>query len=163
MRRAYRARWGRILAVWVGLVAVVGAITLLLAGCDVAYCAEWKDLGVVHKTLIAEAGGERDRVTAMQAVGNVIRRRAELRGMTVEAVCLQRWQFSCWNGGAGRVDAFTRKNRAVWDDALTAWQLSGVEDITNGGDHYHTKAVNPKWNRGMEQTAVVGQHRFFKS
>lgn len=145
------------------LVMAILACALFLVGCDEALAAEWEDLGIVHKTLIAEAGGERDRVTAMQAVGNVIRRRAELRGMTVEEVCLQRLQFSCWNEGKDRVDAFIRKNRAVWDDALTAWQLSGVEDVTDGADHYHTKAVNPKWNRGMERTAVIGGHIFYRS
>lgn len=40
MRRAYRARWGRIALFWVVWVGVMWAITALLAGCDVAEAAD---------------------------------------------------------------------------------------------------------------------------
>jgi N-acetylmuramoyl-L-alanine amidase len=163
MRRAYTARWGRILAVWVAMGAIVWGLTTLV-GCDTALASEYEgqELSIPVMTLIAEAGGEPDRIKAMQAVGNVIRNRSKARGLTVDEVCLQPWQFSCWNDKA-RLRAFIRKNRAVYEDALTAWQLSGVEDVTGGADHYHTKGVNPRWNRGMKETVVIANHRFFKS
>jgi len=155
-----KARWGRILVVWVAMGAVVWGCTLLLVGCDEALAAEWADLGVVHKTLIAEAGGE--GIEGMVAVGNVIRNRAKARGLTVEQVCLQPWQFSCWNDKA-RLRAFIRKNRAVYEDALTAWQLSGVEDVTGGADLYHADYVKPRWDWSKTvRTVKVGQHIFYR-
>lgn len=143
------------------VVMAILACTLILGGCDVATAAEWEDLGIVHKTLIAEAGGE--GMDGMQAVANVIRNRAVRRGMTVEAVCLQRLQFSCWNGGRGQVDRMVRRNRAVWDDALTAWQLSGTEDITVGADLYHADYVKPRWDWSKTvRTVKVGRHIFYR-
>ena len=163
MSQEYRPLWGRIIVFWVLWAVLMVGVTMLLSGCEVATAAEWSDLGVVHKTLISEAGGEKDRIRAMQAVGNVIRRRAELRGMTVEQVCLQPLQFSCWNGGSGRVDAFARKNQAIWDDALTAWQLSGVEDVTGKADLYHADYVKPRWDWSKTvRTVKVGRHIFLQ-
>lgn len=40
MRRAYRIRWARLLAVWVGIVAIVWGASLLLAGCSTAEAGE---------------------------------------------------------------------------------------------------------------------------
>lgn len=37
-----------------------------------------------------------------------------------------------------------------------------VEDYVDGANHYHTKAVNPSWNKDMELTAVIGEHEFYK-
>lgn len=162
MRRAYRARWGRIILTWFGLVGLLVLITAFLAGSAHADDGiRYEDLSIVHKTLIAEAGGEGFK--GMQAVANVIRNRAELRGIAFDEVVRQKWQFSCLNGGEARLKPFIRKNRGVWRDAMDAWQVSESEDITGGADHYHTKAVNPKWNRGMVQTVVIGHHRFYKS
>lgn len=160
MRRSYKAHWGRIALFWAFLVGLMYGVTQLY-GCDVATAAEWEDLKVVHKTLIMEAGGE--GIEGMQAVANVIRTRAELRGLTVEQVCLQRLQFSCWNKGAGPVDRMVRRNRAVWDDALTAWQLSGIEDVTKGADLYHADYVKPRWDWSKTvRTVKVGQHIFYR-
>lgn len=149
---------------WVVLVGLFVGGTLLFMGCDVATAAEFEDLSVVHKVLIGEAVGEKDRIRAMEAVANTIRNRAKRRGMTFEEVVRQKWQFSCLNGGEARLDAFIRKNRGVWDDALTAWQLSGVEDVTGGADHYFADYIKrPKWSAGMVETVKIGKHRFFKS
>jgi len=158
MGQVYRVRWGRLAVLWVGLVGVIVGTSILLAGGS-AHAVEFSDLEVVHKTLIAEAGS--DGVMGMVAVANVIRNRARERNISVEAVCLQRWQFSCWNEGKARVDAFIRKNRAVWDDALTAWQVSGTEDITGGANmYYNPKLCSPKWGRLLVRVTNIGGHRF---
>lgn len=164
MRRSYQMHWGRILAVWLGMVGVLYLVTML-TGCDVADAAEWEDLTNPTMTLIAEAGGERpDRIKSMQAVGNVIRNRARVRGQTFDEVVLAKWQFSCHNQGRAKLNAFIKENKEVWDDALTAWQLSGVEDVTGGADHYYADYIKmPTWANGMRETVKIGRHRFFKS
>ncbi len=35
-------------------------------------------------------------------------------------------------------------------------------DPTNGATHYHNFSVSPKWAKGMEVTAVIGNHIFYK-
>lgn len=149
---------------WVVVVGLFVVGTALFMGCDVATAGEFDDLSVVHKVLIGEAGGEKDRIRAMEAVANTIRNRAKRRGMTFEEVVRQKWQYSCLNGGEARLDAFIRKNRGVWDDALTAWQLSGVEDVTGGADHYFADYIKrPSWAKSMQFTRRIGQHLFYKS
>ena len=119
-------------------------------------------MGVVHKTLIAEAGGEGNE--GMHAVANVIRNRAAKRGLTVEQVCLQRLQFSAWNKGAGPVDRMVRRERAIWDDALTAWQASATEDITGSADHYYASYIRrPSWAKKMRHTVTIGKHQFYRA
>lgn len=162
MKRSIRARWRRIVLTWAGLVGLLVLITAFWSGFAHAEDGvRYEDLSVPVQTIILESGGE--GFEGMIAVANVIRNRAKARNMTYTAVCLQKWQFSCWNGSKARGGAFIRKNRGVWRDALDAWQVSESEDITGGADHYHTKSVNPSWNRGMVQTVVIGNHRFYKS
>lgn len=147
--------WGVVVGLFVGG-------TVLFMGCDVATAAEWEDLGVVHKTLIAEAGGE--GIEGMVAVANVIRNRSIKRSLTPEQVVKQRLQFSCWNNGEGQVDRMLKRNRSVWDDALTAWQLSWVEDVTGGADHYFADYIKrPVWAKNMTFSGRVGKHLFYRS
>jgi len=150
---------------YIAVLLVVLFITVFALGVltGKAHAAEFEDLTIPVKTLIAEAGGEKDRITAMQAVANVIRNRAKYRGQTFDQVCLAKWQFSCWNGGQEKVDQFVLKNRSVWNDALTAWQLSANEDITGGSDLYHANYVRPKWDFSKTiRLQQYGRHIFYK-
>lgn len=106
--------------------------------------AHASELSIPEMTLVAEAGGE--GIEGMTAVANVIRNRAKYRGKTFDEVCLAKWQFSCWNGGRENVEKFVNRNKSVWDDARTAWQLSKAKDITGGADLYHADYVRPKWD-----------------
>lgn len=38
----------------------------------------------------------------------------------------------------------------------------GPRRITNGATHYHADYVSPRWAKSMEQTAVIGQHIFYR-
>lgn len=112
--------------------------------------------------LIGEAVGE--GVDGMQAVGNVIRNRSIRRNIPVERVCRQKWQFSCLNAGEDRLRAFVAKNEAHITDAYTAWQRSGVEDITGSANHYFADWIDPpKWAASMTFTVQRGRHRFYRS
>lgn len=154
--------WGRLAIVWAGIVAVIVGCSMLL-GCSAVYAYEdAHSLPVPVLTVLAEAGGE--GMEGMVAVSNVIRNRAKRRGLTVEQVCLQRKQFSCWNDGGVTVYRYAERNRAIWDDALTAWQVSGTEDLTGGADHYFADYIKrPKWALGMDFKGRVGKHLFYRS
>lgn len=142
---------------------VVWACTLLMVGCDVATAGEGAPelLPIPVLTIMAEAGVE--GFEGMVAVANVIRNRAKLRGLTVDEVCLQKLQFSCWNDRGRTVYRYASRNRALWDEAQTAWQLSGVEDVTGGADLYHADYVKPRWNWSKTvMTVKIGQHIFYR-
>jgi spore germination cell wall hydrolase CwlJ-like protein len=36
------------------------------------------------------------------------------------------------------------------------------EDVTNGATHYHNTSVTPYWTDSMKQTAVIGNHIFYR-
>ena len=63
---------------------------------DAEVKARLSDLEVTLVTLFGEARGE--PVEGLIAVGSVIRNRVKAArfGSTYRAVCLARWQFSCW-------------------------------------------------------------------
>lgn len=147
---------------YIAVALVMLAITVFALGVLTGK-AHAEELSVPVMTLIAEAGGEPDRVTAMQAVANVIRNRAKYRNQSFEQVCLAKWQFSCWNEGREKVEQFVNKNKSVWDDARTAWQLSAHEDITQGSDLYHADYVRPKWDFSKTiRLQQYGRHIFYK-
>lgn len=156
-----KIRWYRVLLVW-GLFVGLVVLCSVLLGCSGAYAYEdAHSLPIPVLTILAEAGGE--GFEGMVAVGNVIRNRAKERRMTIEGICLQKWQFSAWNDGGTTVYRYANKNRAIWNDALTAWQLSGTEDITGGSNHYFANYIKmPKWAVNMKETVKIGQHRFFR-
>tara|TARA_R110002167_G_scaffold97305_3_gene256998 strand:- start:133 stop:564 length:432 start_codon:yes stop_codon:yes gene_type:complete len=114
----------------------------------------------VAATLILEAGVEYDK-GAMQAIYEVILKRAEKRKLTAKQVCLQRKQFSCWN--SGRIDALLgkAKRHPRWYEALTIVH-SAPTDYTGGADHYHADYCEPYWASSMQRTCKIGQHIFYK-
>lgn len=157
MRRASRARWGRIAMFWAVWVALMYGITQLW-GCEVASAEE---LPIPVATIIGECANCSDE--GMIAVGNVIRNRAKLRGQTVEEVCLAPKQFSCWNG-KGWVVNHIERNRWVIDRAWAAWRASATEDVTLGSDHYFADYIKrPRWAKDMTFKARVGKHLFYRS
>lgn len=114
---------------------------------------------VVTATLILEAGGEYAE-GAMQAVHEVILRRANNRGISPAAVCLQRLQFSCWN--ENRVQQMLKaKSHKRWSEALKITRGQPTS-YTGGADHYHADYCNPYWNKHMEMTVKIGRHIFYK-
>lgn len=124
------------------------------------------DVDILTRTLWGEARGESQR--GRQAVANVIMNRVNDPKRwpdTPAGVCLQPWQFSMWNEGdpnrsrALAVGPLNRQFRECADIAKLA--VAGkLPDITGGANHYHTKAVDPSWNRKMRRTAEIGAHVF---
>lgn len=127
------------------------------------------DIWAVAQTIYGEARGEPE--TGRLGVAWVIVNRAkddERRWpRTVAGVAKQPYQFSCWNRNDPnsykilRVDLFDLTFRRCY--AISALVLSeSVDDPTQGSNHYHAATINPKWAHGIDPTAVLGQHLFYK-
>lgn len=120
---------------------------------------------VVVSTIIMEAGGEYD-IGALEAVYEVIKTRSKKRNKTLAQVCLQRKQFSCWNGKADGIKALEAtiakaKKHPRWKIAENI--LGSNTNFTNGADHYHANYINtPYWADSMIVTAKIGRHIFYK-
>ena len=122
---------------------------------------------ILAQTILAEARG--DGRAGMYAVAACIKVRAQKRNLSFKQVCLQPYQFSCWNKND--------PNRKKMDLLLTlpqaeyAWQLARNMDkvnteVINQADHYMTiklwKTGKVKWARGHKPVAFWGGHAFFK-
>jgi N-acetylmuramoyl-L-alanine amidase len=137
-------------------------------------------------TMWAEARGDssqgRSSVEERIAVGCVIRNRARAASRSILAVCLQPWQFSCWNPGDDRnhralmamAEALVT-HRLLEDPVMieTLYLASGIigdviVDRTFGATHYYAPDAMvppgrvPSWVPGMEQTAVIGKQVFYR-
>ena len=148
-----------------------GAVTALPGVTDT-------DLDIMARTIWAEARGE--PYAGRVAVAWVIRNRVEDARWpnTVHAVCLQKWQFECWNGetvGAQHQDKnyFAMKNATLATPGflsaigvaagVLAGDLSPVlsGDAVRGANHHYNPAVSdPSWARGVTPVATIGKHVF---
>lgn len=118
--------------------------------------------GIVALTLLAEARGEGK--DGMAAVACVINQRAINRNLTAEQVCLQRWQFSCWNG----------KKEAdlapLYESKMAPWALYLERNIMRmnrakigNADHYYADYIKPPyWAKGKQPVAKIGRHTFYQ-
>ncbi len=139
------------------------------------------DLDIMALTVWAEARGE--SLKGQRAVAWVIRNRLESPGWwsrqkgdgipddTIEAVCRDPWQFSCWltsdpqshvikNPDTLRITA-VREIRKLCTAVLSE---SRDDDPSLGSDHYCTVAVIPKtrWAKDRTPVVVIGRHAFFR-
>lgn len=89
---------------------------------------------------------------------------------TVAGVCLQRYQYSEWNGDA--VDnrnlergAIAPDNNPVMADCLAAFHevAAGASDQTGGATHYHDKSIaSPSWTVGAEMCLETPKFKFYR-
>ncbi|MCF4166321.1 cell wall hydrolase [Zavarzinia compransoris] len=93
---------------------------------------------------------------------------------TIEAVCRDPWQFTCWSDAQGdRLRAITLGWSGIAEIlSLVDGVLAGrIPDPTGRADHYHTIAAPayarapgkwpPKWAVGRAPSARIGAHLFF--
>lgn len=125
-----------------------------------------RDLRVMAQTVWGEARGEGPLGRAAVAWVILNRVRDFRWRSTIEGVCLQPWQFSCWNGGdANRplLDGLTIHDRGFKASLVAAAAcLTGeIADPTGGATHYHHKALSPRWARGRTPSARIGAHVFY--
>jgi spore germination cell wall hydrolase CwlJ-like protein len=137
-----------------------------------------EDVLAMARTLWGECRGEpRD---GQIAVAWVIRNRAENPGWwnrqrdnipddTIEAVCLDRKQFSCWwDKQASRVKTRTREQLGELYPLAYGILDDEIADPTEGADHYHTilrpegvREWPPTWAKGRVGQRF-GSHLFYK-
>lgn len=120
------------------------------------------------KTMWGEARGETDkgRIAVAWVVVNRTRRQVSRWGMTVEKVCRQPMQFSCWNPDDPNLAKI--ENLSSTDPeygqcrAIAASVLKGeIGDPTTGSTHYHHTAITPFWVRGKNPVITIGNHAFY--
>ena len=125
---------------------VITYVTIILIAFVVVSNAQTSS-DIIATTLILEAGGEYS-AGSMQAVHEVIINRSAKRNLSAAQVCLQPYQFSCWNSG----------NLAT----KLAIAASEPTNLTHGADHYHADYCDPYWNKSMKVTIVIGRHIFYR-
>ena len=120
------------------------------------------DEEIIATTLILEAGGEYS-LGAMEAVHEVIHNRSIKRKKSKAEICLQRWQFSCWNGKAINSNIAKARMHPRWSKAMKIVTSRYITNYTNGADHYHADYITtPYWASSMKRIAKIGKHIFYK-
>lgn len=100
------------------------------------------------------------------AIAAVIMNRVKLPNWpaTVSEVCLQPYQFSCWNVSDPNRARIAKASGDWFDqckEIATAAVDKKLDDPTTQSTHYHTPAVNPKWSRKKVPVYQTAGHYFF--
>ena len=139
--------------------------------------AELTQREVVAMTILGEARGEGK--AGMYAVATVINTRAINRNKTPRQVCLQPWQFSCWNDSdvnkAKLGELYLTHPMRDYAIRLAANITELKRSYTKNADHYCHINENPYWSYRkvklsngkivkiiVKPVAVIGNHKFFK-
>lgn len=130
------------------------------------------DIDILARTLYGEA--ESGNFNDAAAIACVIRNRVNFRNWpnTYKGVCLQPWQFSCWNAGDPNRERILKATTAdKWFvsciDIANKAINSMLQDITQGSTHYYATYIQkPKWAKGhipvYEVAHIQGsKHLFF--
>ncbi len=133
------------------------------------------DLDIMARTLYGEARGE-GRL-GLRAVAHVIMNRVRDPRWpdNPASVCLQKFQFSCWNAAGEQSQKsnlqaidFDRLCQSFCYQAAVGVALDDDEyDITGGANHYLTKRLyasdkKPSWADPGKVTAAIKRHIFLK-
>jgi len=139
-----------------------GFVTAVLMALAVSDATGATHQDIVATTLILEAGGEYSE-GAMEAVHEVIYNRSIKRNKSMADVCLQKWQFSCWNGKDIESNIMKAQKHPRWNKAMKIVNTAKMTNYTNGADHYYADYIKaPYWASSMEFTTKIGRHLFFK-
>lgn len=117
--------------------------------------------------------GKDGSVPEQVAVAATIRNRAKDPGnrwpKTIQGVCLQRKQFSCFNQDDPNVSKFPIPSDTLeweaWVRCCKAVEMSETWDPTNGANHYHSippSRPKPAWADPRKITHQAGPFTFFK-
>lgn len=107
----------------------------------------------------------------LQAVINVIDNRVKVgnwMGKTHEEVATKSFQFSAYNPNdpnRAKLEAVTDDDPIYAEALVLAYEAvnDNLPDITGGATHYHSRFIHPPfWTKGATQTAVIGDHIFYK-
>jgi len=113
---------------------------------------------IVYLTIAYEASNQ--SVLCQQWVAKTIAVRSIERNLTPEEVCLQRFQFSCWDKGKPtQKRRITKKEKIV---AQHAWMRH--DEVKARPNLYHDTSVNPAWSRHPKVKFLkqIGTVRFYR-
>ena len=120
-------------------------------------------MDIVELTIWREARGEGE--PGMHAVYHVISNRAAAgRSWPAypERVCLQAYQFSCWNSSDPQRDLYPKVGDNAYALAVAICQQPGV-DPTGGSTAYFSEGiVPPSWADPAKFTVQIGKLRFHR-
>jgi len=122
-----------------------------------------RETKIIAITILAEARGEGE--AGMYAVAAVIAQRAFERKRTPSAVCLKKWQFSCWNGKRLKdLEHLLKVPQADYALSLAKSIKLLSRDFVGFANHYHATWMKkkPYWAKGEKPVKVIGQHAFYK-
>ena len=139
--------------------------------------AELTQREVVAMTILGEARGEGE--AGMYAVATVINQRVINRNKTPRQVCLQPWQFSCWNDSdvnkAKLGKLYLTHPMRDYEIRLAASITELKRSYTKNADHYCYINENPYWSYRkvklsngkivkiiIKPVAIIGNHKFYK-
>lgn len=130
------------------------------------------EMVVLAKTLWGEARGE--GIAGMEAVAAVILNRARTgyrHCRSIEAVCVDPKQFSCWNAddpNLPQLNSIDQRPDDAFRSALgvAARAANGqLQDPTSRSRHYVATTLpasaRPKWLRGKVPVVTIGRHEFY--
>ena len=141
-------------------------ITLILLTASVANAdqALTQSERIVALTILGEARGEGK--CGMYAIGCIIQKRALERKITSAKVCLQRKQFSVWNGKKENDLYYLWKSKSTpYARELAKAICQGKkldQNFTGNANHYCTLKCKPYWTKGKKPTKIIGNHKFYK-
>jgi len=122
---------------------------------------------IVAMTILAEARGEGN--AGMYAVAGCIKVRAQERKLAYHDVCLQPWQFSCWNKNdpnRKKMASFLKLPQARYALRLATNMKKINTKFIGHANHYMTiklwRTGKVKWAKGKKPCAFAGSHAFFK-
>lgn len=103
----------------------------------------------------------KDRLKNRLSVGEVIRTRADKKGMSYNEVALQPKQFSPWNDQKKAFKDIEKLDPKRVAESYDNWDQSENTDLSKGATHfYNPKASNPSWKDKGVETARVGKEPF---
>ena len=121
-----------------------------------------RETKIIAITILAEARGEGE--AGMYAVAAVIAQRAFERKRTPSAVCLKKWQFSCWNGKTLKsLEHLLKVPQAKYAISLAKNIKLLSRDFVGFANHYHNNKIKPpKWAKGKKPVKTIGNHIFYR-
>lgn len=121
--------------------------------------ASAKDIHCLAQNIYHEARSE--PLGGQIAVAQVTVNRVKASNFT-KSICrvvFEPYQFSWTNNKHHKI-----RDKKAWESSLIiakAVLTNSIKMPNFTATHYHTKSVNPKWNRNMQILAVIGAHIFY--
>ena len=141
----------RSMKMWIALTVVF----LVMGVMVVSFANSSREVDIIARTIYAEAAS--DGIWGMKAVASVIANRVMSRDLDPDRVCLQPFQFSCWNNGTPKAYKDT-----YWDEAqeMALLILDGKFEPTGPWTHYCRIDCHPSWREKMTNQVVIGEQIF---